>query len=43
MANTAAVRDAGKVRLGGMCKVLPAPTKDTGKVRLGGMCKVLPR
>jgi hypothetical protein len=40
-AETAAVKtaDAGKIRLGGACR-LPVATADTGKIRLGGACRL---
>jgi len=31
--------DAGKIRLGGACR-LPVKTVDSGKIRLGGACRL---
>jgi hypothetical protein len=35
----ASIVDAGKIRLGGACR-LPVKTADTGKIRLGGACRL---
>ncbi len=36
---TPATADAGKISLGGACR-LPVKTADTGKIRLGGACRL---
>ena len=47
-ASPAQVADAGRVRVGGSCRILPAAASpaqvvDAGRVRVGGSCRILPQ